>query len=245
VAIGPIRLELADPEVTLEGVTAAALNYRLDLQTRRDRLDDSRRAVANARNDALPNLDLAAGVSIPTDPDDFQGEVGFSPGDLDYNAGVTFGLPLDRTIERARIRQTIIALERAERDYDEFRDNVLVAVRTAARQIDLQRFQLTLAEQRVEIDQRRVRELELKSAEVDTQTKIDADNDLLNSLNSRDRAKTNLRNAILQYLLQSGQLRVARDGTFQPLPGMPEALEPAAPTEPGFPPEPGEIGESR
>ncbi len=239
--IAPIRLELADPAVSLDEASAAALNYRLDLQTRRDQLEDASRDVANARNDALPNLDLAAGVSIPTNPGDEQGELGFSPGDLNYTASATFGLPLDRQIERARIRQTVIAFERAQRNYDEFRDNILVNVRQAVRQIDLQRFQLRLAEERVKIDQSRVRELELKPGQVDTQTKIDAENSLLDSLNARDQAITNLRIAILQYLLQSGQLRVARDGAFQPLPGMPEALEPVPPEEPGFPdPAPGE-----
>lgn len=228
VAIAPIRFDVPDPDVTLEEATRRALEYRLDLQTRRDQLDDARRAVANARNDALPDLNLAAGVSVPTDPDERVGGLGFSPGNLDYSASVTFGLPLDREAERLRIRQAVIALRRAEREYDQFRDQVVVSVRQAVREVELSRFQYRLAEERVKINEMRKRELELKQEEADTQTKLDAENAWLESLNARDRAKTDLRNAILDYLVQSGQLRVARDGTFQPLPGMtPEPVPPA------------------
>lgn len=227
VALAPIRFDLPDPSITLDEATRRALEYRLDLQTRRDRLDDSRRAVANARNDALPDLNVSAGVSVPTDPDERVGGLGFSPGDLDYSASVTFGLPLDREVERLRIRQAVVALRRSEREYDQFRDQVVVGVRQAVRQVELSRFQYRLAEERVKINELRKRELELKQEEADTQTKLDAENAWLESLNARDRAKTDLRNAILDYLLQSGQLRVARDGTFQPLPGMiPEPVPP-------------------
>lgn len=235
VEILPLRLELADPDISPEQATEMALLYRLDLQTRRDQVDDARRDVANARNDVLPDLDLAGAVTIPTDPSDRQGELGFSADELNYAASVTFGLPLDRRIERARVRQAVIALERSARDYDQFRDEVVVAVRRAVREVDLQRFQYRLAEERVKINRSRVRELELKQEEVDTQTRIDAENALLESLNARDRAKTDLRNAILQYLLDSGQLRVARDGTFQLLPGMPESAREVELAPPGFP----------
>ncbi len=220
IAVGPLDWDVPVPETTLEEATLAALEFRLDLQSRRDQLDDARRAVKNARNGILPNLDLNASVSVPTDPDDPVGGVGYSTEDLNYSAGVTFGLPLDRETERLRLRQSIISLGKRERDYEQARDNVVVTVRQAVRNIDLARFQLKLAEDRVRINERRLEELRLKSDEVDPQTKLDADNALLRSKNARDQAQTDLRNAILSYLLESGQLRVARDGTFQRLPGM-------------------------
>lgn len=227
VAIAPIDFEIPVPAADLGDATRAALSYRLDLQTRRDELDDAHRGVANARNDVLPDLDLSAGVSVPTDPDEFAGGLKFSPKNLDYSAGVTFGLPLDREAERLRVRQAVIGLRRAERDYEEFRDGIVVGVRQAVRQVELSRFQYRLAEERVKINEQRVREVELKKDEVDTQTTIDAQNARLESQNARDRAKTDLRNAVLDYLVQSGQLRVARDGTFEPLPGMiPDAVPP-------------------
>lgn len=226
VVIDPLVLNIPEPDVTLEAATAAALDYRLDLQTRRDRVEDAERGVNNARNDLLPDLNLTGSVGVPTDPDKRSGGLTPSPGDLNYSAGVTFGLPLDREAERLRLRQATIGLLRTRRDYEQFRDQVVIDVRQAVRNIDLSRFQLDLAERQVQINQRRVDELQIKVDQVDTQRQLDAKNSLLQSQNARDQARTDLRNAILDYLLQSGQLRVARDGTFQPLAGMPATTGP-------------------
>lgn len=213
-------LDIPEPEVPLDRAVELALNYRLDLQNERDRVDDARRALANARNNTMADLEVTANVGIPTDPRRNVGRLNFSPGDLSYQAGVTLGLPLDREAERLGVRAATITLQARERDYAQSRDEASVAVRQAVRNVDLARFQLTLAERAVEINQRRVRETELKRDEVTTRTRVDAATELQQSQNNRDRARTNLRNAVLRYLRESGQLRVAKDGTFLPLPGM-------------------------
>ncbi len=220
VDVQPITLELPEPDTTIAAATRAALEYRLDLQNQRDQVSDARRAVGNARNNLLPNLDLNGNVNIPTDPDAREGGAAFDPEDLSYTAGVTFGLPLDREIERLQVRQSIIRYEQTQRLYERFRDEVVVAVRAALRGIDLARFQLQLAEQQVKITEQRREEQLLKSDELDTRKRLEAEEDLLTARNNRDKAKTDLRVAILNYLLASDQLRVARDGTFQPLAGM-------------------------
>jgi outer membrane protein TolC len=213
-------LQLPEPDISLDDAVQLALSYRLDLQNRRDDLDDFRRDVAAARNQLLPNLDLRGNVGIPTDPDDPTGGIALSPQDFDYSASVTLGLPLDREIERLRLRQAVIQYEQRARAYELFRDQVVIAVRQAVRNIDLARFQLNLAERQVVINESRNREIELKQDQVDTQAKVDAVNALQQARNARDRALTDLRVAILNYLRDSGQIRVARDGSFQPLPGM-------------------------
>jgi outer membrane protein TolC len=219
-----------------------ALTYRLDLQNRRDQVDDARRGVANARNAILPDLNLAGHVGVPTDPRAREGGLLVQPEDLNYSASVTFGLPLDRDIERLQLRTAIIGYQQRERDLSLFRDQIAIDVRQSVRNIDLARFQLRLAEQQVEINQRRVYELTIRQDEVDTRTKVDAANSLQSAQASRDAAITRLRNAILDYLRQSGQLRVKRDGTFEPLPGMegappkPQGPEPVPPPDTTKPP---------
>lgn len=230
IELDPAVLDIPEPEVTLEKAVEFALMYRLDLQNQRDQLDDAKRAVANAKNQTLPDLNATASVGVPTDPRRNQGGLSFSPNDSNYQAGVTLGLPLDREAERLGVRAATIALQTRQRDYERFRDELAVGVRQDVRNIDLKRFQLTLAEKAVEINQRRIKETELKADEVTTQTRVDAATQLQQSQNQRDAAKTALRNTILQYLRDSGQLRVAKDGTFQPLPGMqpiPTQAEPA------------------
>jgi len=218
--VKPLSFDITEPAVAIDEATALALDYRLDLQNRRDQLEDSRRAIANARNQLLPNLDLAAGVGVPTDRGIQQPGLEFDPEDLTYTGSVTLGLPLDREIERLSLRQTIISLQRAKRDYDRVRDEIVVSVRSAIRGIDLARFQIVLAEQGVKIAQRRREEQNLKADEVQPQEIVDSEIALVEARNARDQARTDLRNAVLNYLLESDQLRVARDGTLERLPGM-------------------------
>lgn len=233
VEILPLTLDLPEPEMTPEEATERALAFRLDLQNQRDQIDDARRGVSNARNNLLPNLDFTGRVGLPTDPDAREGGVAFDPDETNYSAGLTFGLPLDREIERLQLRQSVITLEQQIRVYEQFRDNVVLSVRAAVRAVDLARFQLNLAEEQVLINERRLEGIRLDEAAVSPQEVVDAEFELLSARNSRDRALTDLRNAVLDYLLQSDQLRVARDGTFLPLPGMEEegalAEEPVAP----------------
>ncbi len=213
-AIGAIDLELAEPEITPDAAAVLALEYRLDLQNRRDRVDDAARGVSNAENGLLPSLDATGELGLPTDPSAREG--GLAP-DLDStraSAGISLGLPLDRERERLQVRSARIAHERAKREYERTRDDVAVRARQSVRTIDLSRFQLKLAEQRVDINESRLEELRLKADNVDAKTRLDAENELLESQNARDRAKTDLRNAVLDYLLQTGQLRVDGDGAL-------------------------------
>lgn len=223
-------IDIPEPDATLGEVTSAALAYRLDLQNQRDQLDDARRAVDNARNNTLADLDLSASASIPTDPSLNDAGLQFDPDEVGYSLGVTYGLPLDREIERLQLRQAIIDEQRSERDYSRFRDDVVVGARAALRAVELARFQYEISVQQVAINKERRREQELRRDEVDPQTLIDAENDLLQSENARDQALTDLRNSILNYLVATGQLRVTGEGLFEPLPGM-KPTEGEAPDE--------------
>lgn len=220
VIVRPLALEIPTPDSTLDEATRAALEYRLDLQNTRDRVDDARRAVANAQNETLPSLNVGASAIIITDPRTDVGGVNFSPQDSTVEGNATLSLPLDNEIERLNVRSATIALQQRQRGLTQARDNVIVGVRSALRNIDLAAFSLKLAEQQVEINKRRLEEQLLKIDEVDAKQVVDSQNALLLAENRRDQAKTDLRNSILNYLLESDQLRVAPDGTFQPLPGM-------------------------
>ena len=236
IVIDPFELPVPEPDVSLDDATRFALEYRLDLQNQRDQLDDSKRQIRNARNNLLPDLNLAGSVTLPTDSDAREGGVVYEPDDVSYSASVMFALPLDREIERLGLRQTVIAYQQAERNYDLARDNVVLDVRARVREIERARLNLTLAEERVKITLRRQEEQQIKADEVDTQAIVDTANDLLQAERARDQARTDVRNAVLDYLLATGQLRVRRDGTFEPLAGMRMGSE-EAPAQAAPPPE--------
>ncbi|MEO1510540.1 MAG: TolC family protein, partial [Planctomycetota bacterium] len=164
VEIIPQELAAAVPDVTLEEATLAALDYRLDLQNFRDDVVDQRRQLRNARNDILPSLDVALDLSIPTaNGSDNTGGFDIDAEELDYSASVALSLPLDRTIERAELREQILLLERELRDFAEFRDGVIVSARSAVRNLDLEQFQLRLAEEQLRINELRLEDLSLRT----------------------------------------------------------------------------------
>ncbi len=159
-------------------------------------------------------------MNLPTDPREREGGLRFSPDDVDYAVSATLSLPLDREVERLSLKSAVIRKQRAERDYEQARDEVVISVRSALRQVELARLNLQLAEQAVEINRERLRGQELKIDTIDPQSVVDSRDDLLAAENDRDQALTGLRNSILNYLLASDQLRVSRDGTLERLPGM-------------------------
>lgn len=220
IRIEPVGLELPDPDVTVVQAAETALRYRLDLQNRRDQVDDSRRRLENAKNDLLPDLNLTAGSTLNTDKDRRRGKFDFDFNDTDYNAGILLSLPLDRQIERLNVRSAMIDLQRSARETEELRDTIILNARRAVREIDRARNALLLLQKAVEINELRNEELELKADETDPQEKLDAENELLQSRNDFEDALRDLRIAILEYLLQTGQIRVGPDGVFKPLQGM-------------------------
>lgn len=230
-----MKIPLPDTSPTL--AVENALRYRLDLQNRRDQLDDSLRGVKNARNALLPDLTLAGGVTFPTDASAREGGVVYEPDDVAYTATIAFSAPLDRETERLGLRQAIIQYGQAKRDFEQFRDRLIIDVRSQARTIDRALYSLRLAEEGVVTNERRKLEQSLKPAEVTSQQILETENALLDARNARDQAVTDLRNAVLDYLVQTGLMRVGRDGSIIRLPGMdggtPGAALPAEPPPPG------------
>ena len=220
VALAPLTLTLNDPVATPSEAAQQALLYRLDLQTSRDRVLDARRRVSNARNNILPDLDAFAEVGLPTDPDEDEGGLAFDPDSVRYLAGLRFSLPLDREIERLGLRTSQIALERALRNFERDRDQVVVDARSRLRSIEVARFQLILAERDVEINELRLEEQRIREDEITPQEFVDTNAELLEARDARDAARTDLRVAILRYLQDTGQLRIGRNGEILPLPGM-------------------------
>lgn len=242
--IAPDTPDLAVPAVDMQEAVRAAMTYRLDLQNTRDQVDDSRRAVANARNLILPDLNLSGSIAIPTDDSRDRAGLDFALDDTVYRASVTLGLPLDREVERLALRRSQIDLERAILDYDQFRDLIAVEVRAAVRNIDRALFSRNLQERNVEVAELRLASIEAAPDRATARDRSDAADDLLRARDDLLAARRDLQVNIMRYLLDSGQLRVAPDGTILPLRGMEQPTPPAPGAEEGAPDEraPGAAG---
>ena len=167
----------------------------------------------------LPNVTLTAGASMGSNSDKtakFDGE------EIDYLAGLSVSLPLDREVERIAVRSQQIALERARRSYRESRDNVAVAVRSALRNIEVFQFSLDLQERNVQIAQVGLDSINADPDRVSVLDQTRAISDLQSAKDARDSAAKDLELSIVDYLLQAGQLRINDGGGLLLPPSNPE-----------------------
>ena len=231
VVIAGDSLGLPIPAMDMGDALGSAMRNRLDLQSQRDALDDTARAVLNARNALLPDLDLIASADIPGSGTGLR-IAEFDHRDVDLDVALTLSLPLDRTIERLALRQSQITLDQARRDYDKARDTVAIEVRSAVRSIDSGVFNLDVQERNVQISELGKAAIDADPDRASVLDQIRAIDDLRAARDGRDEARRDLDLAVLDYLLQTGQLRITVDGTIEPIPGMAELGD-----DPGSPPQ--------
>jgi outer membrane protein TolC len=240
---------LPQPVLDVPESVQTAMKFRLDLQNTSDRVGDARRRVDVAKNQMLPDLDLFARGRVPADRLlDRSGGVSGQVNDNSYTAGASLGVPLDRRVEELNSRRAIVELERAQRELDLASSQVALGVRRSARLIEQARFSLELQERNVVLARRREYGVQLRLRELGPRDFIEAQEDLLSALNRRDDALLALRSSILQYLLDTGQMRVASDGRWlapaklvavgQSLPGSasPQSTQPATAPAPTIAP---------
>jgi outer membrane protein TolC len=230
--IRPTTPGLPRPAADPERAVRSAMSYRLDLQNRRDRIDDARRGVNIARNNLLADLDLSGSIVIPTNDNLDRAGLNFDTGDLTVRAAIALSLPLDREIERLGLRQAQVSLERSVRDYEQFRDTVAVNVRAAARNIDLAEFSRNLQAENVKTAELRLASIEAAPDRASARDRSEAADALLDARDVYLRALRDVQVSILGYLLASGQLRIGPDGSILPLQDM--QLDYGDPSEPGL-----------
>ena len=216
----PATIEIPVPDLDPTLAVRTALALRLDLQTTRDLIDDAQRAVAVAGNNRLPDLDVTARVRLPTDPDKDRAGFDLDAGEGSFSAGLSLNQEVFPVPEQVGYRRSLIRLERARRGYRLASDRVALQVRRAIRDIEQARLRVQLQERNVQLAERRAQGVALRERELGPRDVIDAEDDLLRARNQRDTAIASLRQSVLSYLLATGQIRVAPDGTWQVPPGL-------------------------
>ncbi len=209
-------LDLYDPEVSVAEATEAALKYRLDLATARDQIDDARRAVDTARNNILPQVDLRASMTSDTDATRLSAGA-FDSENTRWSAGVDVEIPLDRKRERNDYRGALIALRRIERDYEESVDNVRLEVRRALRRIVSAYSTMGIQNQQIQTNIFRADMVQAKldaGQDVSIFDVVDAQEDLAQARNSYAASRSDFRRAVLEFLRDSGTLRVDDEGKW-------------------------------
>lgn len=207
--VNAVQVDVPTPKVDVELGSSLARQYRLDLQTARDRIEDSKRNVQNSINNLLPDLDVTFGTSGGNTGDTAARRI---RGDsVEYNAGVRLDLPLDRVAERNRYRVSLINLEGTKRSALQLEDTVVGQIRASIRAIrssivslELQREGIVIAQQRLEF----ANESLLLGRTSDSRNVVEAQTALLRAQDSYEQARADLQIAILAYLRDAGVLRL-------------------------------------
>ncbi len=202
------ELDVTPPDLEREDAEGLAVKYRLDLKTAEDEIDDARRGTLVAKNGLLPDVELVAQTQVGNRRDTLASR--FDNRTATYSAGITVDLPVDRLAERNIYRRSLILLERAGRNYNGLRDQVIVEVRDSVRTINSAETSMAIQRRNTDLAQRRLQysyEL-LKLGAVDSRDVVESQQSLLSAQDGYERALSNLQVAILRYLRSTGTLRV-------------------------------------
>ena len=132
------QLALNPFDLPLEACVRLALENRLDLMNQQAFVTDARRRVELTANALQAVLNLRAEGDLRTRPlfdNSRENPFDFRAESSSFRLGVQFDTPLDRIAERNDYRASLIAYQRARRDYIAFEDSVRQDVRTAWRQL--------------------------------------------------------------------------------------------------------------
>lgn len=191
---------------------AVATQYRLDLLTRRDQIDDAKRGVSIARNDLLPNFDWNSSLTFDTDPLHFNSGA-FETNRATWRSEVVLSMN-DRFAERNRYRSSLIDVRRSERNYIDTLEQVRVDVRRAVNQLRLQDRVLKIQIENVSVAEFRAefaRE-QFNNGDLGNRDVVEAEDELIRAQNSLNRAKTSSWSALLDFRLATETLRFDDSG---------------------------------
>jgi hypothetical protein len=219
IVIEPEMLDLDAPTIDPGQAIAAAFEWRLDLQNARDRVVDSRRKVDNARNAVLAGANFFATASLLSNPDFFNG-VQIDDTFNNWAVGMAVDLPIDRTIEEVNVRKAQVLLEQVDRQFVFAQNTAAVEVRQAARRIDRALYTLSLQDKNIDIARNRQASIDAAPDRASPRDRTEAVDELSRAENEKAGALREVQIAILEYLKQTGQLRVSDDGEIIAPPGL-------------------------
>lgn len=210
--IVPAEVVVSAPSLSERDAIALAQKYRLDLQTARDRVDDARRGVENAKNGLLPDLDLELDGSVGNA--DNTPAVEIVADSARYGARLNLDLPVDRLAERNAFRRSLITLQRRVRAMEEQAEVVAADVRRAQRGIRSSELSLKIQVRNIEVALQRL-DFANDSLQAgrsnDSRNVVEAQNALLNAQDAYDSARADQQIRLLQFLNDTGLLRVDPD----------------------------------
>jgi len=210
------ELALTDPQVPEDEAIRTGLAYRLDLLNDLDAIDDARRGVLVAKNNLLPDFNFSGSVSMDTDPNRHN-SLSYNTERAVWRGMLDVEIPLQRKEERNQYRSALITLHRAERQHEQAQDQVRLQVRQALRRLEQARFSIRIQERNISINdfrRQQARENFQLGRLPSNRDVIEAENELRDARDRLAQGISDYRQAILEFLRDTGTLRVDDDGQW-------------------------------
>jgi outer membrane protein TolC len=214
-----IDVESEDPDFVAihydeDSAVEVALANRLDLVSRIEQVEDAERAVRISRNALLPDLELGLNYVLASGAQDDFTEQRLEEGA--WSASLRLDLPIDRLRERNAQRSSLIALARARRELEEFRQQLAVGIADAFRELERLQKSLEIQQQLIEDQQRNVRVAELlfERGENDNRDVVEALQALVDAQNALISEKVAYAIARLELIKDLGLLFIGPDGMW-------------------------------
>ena len=197
-----------------------ALHNRPDLKNSLDKIQDAQRAVVIAEDALRAELTLGGRVSAGegrslAQADRDNGD--FLLNRASYSAPLTFDFAWERTRERNNYRNSLIALEKAVRDFQNEEDQLKQSIRNTLRNLLEKRSSVVIQRQAVKLAERRVdsTSLLLQAGRAEMRDVLEAQNALLSAQNSMISALVSYRLKELELQRDLGVLNVTADGVWK------------------------------
>jgi len=198
----------------LDSAVTCARTNRLDLQTERQRVEDSERALHLAGNALLPDLSLTASFGVAGAANDL-GHA--SPDNWNSGVGLSFEVPLQRTPQRNAYRSAQISLEQARRGLQLLEDRLDLDIRDAVRRLRSTEERVVLQEDQINTERRAVTVMEIRyeAGTVDNRDLLEARQALVAARNALIRLKVDHFIARLRLLKDMGIFFVDERGMWR------------------------------
>lgn len=210
---GPYEL----PELT---AIRLALAHRPDLRVSLGQVTDAQRRVVVAADALRPGLDVVVGGTfggrrgLDSAAEPF---AGLRPERGTYTLSAPLELPLERTAERNRYRESLVELERATRELQEREDEIKRSVRGDLRDLLAAREGVVTQVRAVAVARRRVAatDMLLQAGRVEIRDVLEAQEDLVEAQNEFTTALVEYRSAELGLQRDIGLLEVNHEGLWR------------------------------
>lgn len=201
-------LQLPPAANDVDRAVQIAVERRFDVLNTRDQVEDAKRAVANAKNELLPDLDWISSLNFDTDPTRFNAAA-HEWERANWRSEMILAMD-DRMTERTRYRSARIELRRREREHVERLEQVRVEVRRAVNQIRLQERLVAIQTENVAVAQLRrdFAAIQFEDGKIGNRDKVEAEDELTRALDDLNAAKTARWSALLEFRTATETLRI-------------------------------------